>query len=46
MKDNPLDLKILIIGSLGGGKTSFSDRWTKNMFNYKTKATIVSDFGF
>ena len=40
------DLKILVIGSSGTGKTSFVNKWTKNIFNEEYKATIVSEFGF
>jgi small GTP-binding protein len=40
------DLKIIVIGSSGTGKTSYVNRWTKNIFNEQYKATIVSEFGF
>ena len=40
------DLKILVIGSSGTGKTSFVQRWTKGNFNEYHKPTIVSEFGF
>ena len=40
------DLKIIVIGSSGTGKTSYVNKWTKNIFNDKYKATIVSEFGF
>ena len=40
------DLKIIVIGTSGTGKTSFVDKWTKNIFNNTYKATIVSEFGF
>ena len=40
------DLKIIVIGSSGTGKTSFVNKWTKNTFDEKYKATIVSEFGF
>jgi small GTP-binding protein len=40
------DLKILVIGSSGTGKTSFVQRWTKGNFNDYHKPTIVSEFGF
>ena len=40
------DLKILVIGSSGTGKTSFVQRWTKGQFNDYHKPTIVSEFGF
>jgi len=40
------DLKIIVIGSSGTGKTSYVNKWTKNIFDDKYKATIVSEFGF
>ena len=40
------DLKIIVIGTSGTGKTSFVNKWTKNIFNETYKATIVSEFGF
>ena len=40
------DLKILVIGTSGAGKTSFVQRWTKGQFNDYHKPTIVSEFGF
>ena len=40
------DLKIIVIGTSGTGKTSFVNKWTKNIFNDAYKATIVSEFGF
>ena len=40
------DLKIIVIGTSGTGKTSFVNKWTKNIFNEAYKATIVSEFGF
>ena len=47
MSNNDLrELKIMIIGSSGGGKTSFVQRWTKGEFSDDYKATIISDFGF
>jgi small GTP-binding protein len=30
----------------GTGKTSFVNKWTKNIFSDTYKATIVSEFGF
>ncbi len=41
------DMKILVIGNSGTGKTSFVKRWTKDEFkdSYQT-TTIVSEFGF
>jgi small GTP-binding protein len=40
------DLKTIVIGTSGTGKTSFVNKWTKNIFNEAYKATIVSEFGF
>ena len=40
------DLKIIVIGSSGAGKTSFVAKWTKNTFQEDYKATVVSEFGF
>jgi small GTP-binding protein len=40
------DLKIIVIGNSGTGKTSFVNKWTKNAFSDTYKATIVSEFGY
>ena len=40
------DLKIIVVGSSGTGKTSYVNKWTKNIFQDEYKATIVSEFGF
>ena len=40
------DLKIIVIGNSGTGKTSFVNKCTKNIFSDTYKATIVSEFGF
>ena len=40
------DLKIIVLGKAGTGKTSFVNQWTKGTFNENYKATIVSEFGF
>ena len=40
------DLKILIVGASGAGKTSFVNRWTKDEFKDNYMPTIVSEFGF
>ena len=40
------DIKILVIGCSGTGKTSFVHRWTKDEFSENYKPTIVSEFGF
>jgi Ras-related protein Rab-7L1 len=46
MKNIRSDLKIIIVGNAGTGKTSFVNKWTKNVFNENYKATIVSEFGY
>ena len=39
------DIKIIIIGNSGVGKTSFVNKWTKNTFNESSsKSTIGSEF--
>ena len=38
------DLKILVVGKSGAGKTSFVNKWTKNKFDETYKATIVSEY--
>ena len=40
------DLKIIVVGSSGTGKTSYVNKWTKYIFNDTYKPTIVSEFGF
>ena len=40
------DLKIIIIGNSGTGKTSLVNKWTKNIFDESYQATLVSTFGF
>ena len=40
------DLKIIVVGNSGTGKTSLVNKWTKNIFTDIYKATIVSEFGF
>jgi len=40
------DLKLIVIGNSGTGKTSFVNKWTKNTFSDTYKATIVSEFGY
>ena len=41
-----INLKIIIIGPSGAGKTSFANRWTKNSFSSIYKPTVVSEFSF
>ena len=40
------DLKILVVGCSGTGKTSFVKRWTKDEFKDTYSLTVVSEFGF
>ena len=40
------DLKILVVGYRGAGKTSFVARWTKDEYKENYHPTIVSEFGF
>ena len=40
------DLKIIVFGNSGTGKTNFVTKWTKNIFSEKYKSTIVSEFEF
>ena len=40
------DLKILVIGCSGAGKTSFVQRWIKGEFDQSYKPTIVSEFHY
>ena len=45
-QSNNSDLKIIVIGKSGTGKTSFVNKWTKNEFSEAYKATIVSEYGY
>ena len=40
------DLKIVLVGNSGTGKTSFARRWTNGDFSETYKATIMSDFTY
>ena len=40
------DLKILVVGHTGTGKTSYVKRWTGNEYKDSYKPTIVSEFSF
>ena len=46
MNQNATDIKIIIIGCSGVGKTSFVQRWIKGYFEEVYKPTIVSDFQY
>lgn len=39
------DIKIIVIGLSGTGKTSFVQKWLKNVFSDNCKATIMSEYG-
>ena len=39
-----LDIKIVVVGNSGTGKTSFCNQWMKGIFNEEYKATIMSEF--
>lgn len=40
------DLKIVVIGACGSGKTSIVNRYTKKIFSNDYKATIAAEFGY
>ena len=40
------DIKIVILGSSGTGKTSFCNLWVYNTFSEEYKATVMSEFSF
>ena len=46
MDSNTIDIKLIIIGCSGVGKTSFVQRWIKGNFKEVYKPTIVSDFQY
>ena len=41
-----LDIKIIVIGNSGTGKTKLVNKYTKNFFDDEYKQTIISQFGF
>ncbi len=41
-----IDLKILVVGCSGTGKTSFVRRWTQGKFKDNYLPTVISEFGF
>ena len=45
-KDTKNELKIIVVGNSGTGKTSFVNKWIKNTFDENYKATIVSEFSY
>ena len=38
------EIKLIIIGKSGSGKTSFVNRWIKDEFNEEYKSTIISEY--
>ena len=40
------DIKIVIVGSTGTGKTSLCNLWINNTFSEEYKATVMSEFSF
>ena len=40
------DIKIVVLGSSGTGKTSFCNLWINNIFSEEYKATVMSEFSF
>jgi small GTP-binding protein len=40
------DIKIVVLGSSGTGKTSFCNLWVNNTFSEEYKATVMSEFSF
>ncbi|MCQ2817607.1 MAG: GTP-binding protein [archaeon] len=40
------EFKFIVIGCAGTGKTSLVNKFTRNEFNEKYRATVVSEFGF
>ena len=40
------DIKIIVVGNSGTGKTSFVNKWIKDTFDETYKATIASEFSF
>ena len=41
-----VDLKVILIRNTSTGKTSIVDRYIKNIFNEKSKATIAPNFSY
>ena len=40
------DIKVVVLGSSGTGKTSFCNLWVNNVFPEEYKATVMSEFSF
>ena len=45
-KSTKNELKIIVVGNSGTGKTSFVNKWINNTFDENYKATIVSEFSY
>ena len=45
-KNTKNELKIIVVGNSGTGKTSFVNKWINNTFDENYKATIVSEFSY
>ena len=45
-KSSKNELKIIVVGNSGTGKTSFVNKWIKDTFDENYKATIVSEFSY
>jgi len=45
-KNTKNELKIIVVGDSGTGKTSFVNKWIKDTFDENYKATIVSEFSY
>ena len=45
-KNTKNELKVIVVGNSGTGKTSFVNKWIKNTFDENYKATIVSEFSY
>ena len=45
-KGTKSELKLIVVGCSGTGKTSFVSKWTKDIFEDNYKATVVSEFAY
>lgn len=46
ISNSRIDLKIVVVGSSGTGKTSFCKKWMDDEFTETYKATIMSEFSW
>lgn len=46
ISNSRIDLKIVVVGSSGTGKTSFCNKWMKDIFNETYRPTIMSEFSW